>query len=909
MARPDQTTLARGGVRDAPAAGASLARGTWRAAMLRTAIPAVLTSALFAGTVAFLVLPAFEAHMLTSRKQAARQLAETAVSVVASHGRRVQAGVLTRDQAQRRAREQLRDLRYGEAGKQYFWITDLQPVVVMHPYLREIEGTDLLDMPDASGRPLLHAFRDIVAGPKRGGFCRYRWQHQDVGGSLHAKISYVKLYEPWGWIVGTGVYVDDIQAKVAAMSRTLILASGAILLVIVGLSAFMVIQSARRESLRLAAERAVREREQILAGILDNTLQFIGRLAPDGTLLMVNRSALDFAQVGSDAVIGKPFWETPWWTHSPRSRQTLREAIVECREQARTVHRSARNFSTDGTTIEVDFSLTPICDQSGAVESMIAEGRDVTAIHRATEALGRSEKDLAAILDSIGDGVIAIDPGGTVVRLNRVARRMLADEHGDVVGRALDAVVQLRDQDGQRLDDLAGYVLAAGDTSASRLAEHRTPGGEVRTVEITVAAVRTDAGVSTGGVLVLRDRTDEVALRQQLFQGQKLEAIGQLAGGVAHDFNNLLTVIRGNAELLSEQLCGREAETASVREIVTASSRAADLTRHLLAFSRKGKFQDAPVDVHTLTEEVVRLLRRSIDKRIELRLDLAASHGVVDGDPAQLQNALLNLGLNARDAMPDGGVLTIRSADVSLTAGDARLQDGERQPGRYLEVRVSDDGTGMDEATRRRIFEPFFTTKEPGKGTGLGLAGVYGCVTNHGGWVEVDTAVGRGTTFTLLLPISARSVQPASEAAAEPVPGRGRILVVDDEEAVQTFTSRALERLGYEVVLCADGREAVDYCDDHADALDLVILDLIMPRLGGHETYAHLRRLAPDLPVLIASGFSQNEAVAELIRQGAAGFLAKPYSLAQLSRTVRAHVRDRSGQAGPSTSRPVVSSP
>jgi CheY-like chemotaxis protein len=291
------------------------------------------------------------------------------------------------------------------------------------------------------------------------------------------------------------------------------------------------------------------------------------------------------------------------------------------------------------------------------------------------------------------------------------------------------------------------------------------------------------------------------------------------------------------------------------------------------------------VDLHETIDEARRLLVRSIDRRIEVVLELRADHAMVRGDPTQLQNALLNLCVNARDAMPEGGTLTLSTRNVMLSSAELENWPEELMPGPYVQLEVRDTGVGMDEALQARVFEPFFTTKEEGEGTGLGLAGVYGCVQGHNGAIRVDSAPGRGTTFRLLLPRGDGQHRSAgAQQQDEVVTGEGTVLVVDDEEVVRKMLHRALTGMGYEVLTAADGPKGIEVFQEAHSRIDAVVLDMVMPRLGGEQTYHRLREIDPDVPVLIASGYARNSGVDRLTQAGAAGFLAKPFRLDELSR-------------------------
>ena len=426
--------------------------------------------------------------------------------------------------------------------------------------------------------------------------------------------------------------------------------------------------------------------------------------------------------------------------------------------------------------------------------------------------------------------------------------------------------LEVRDPSSQRWYDAVVSTIDRGDGQRSR---------QTMLVDITARREAEEA---------------QERLAEELRHAQKMDAIGQLAGGIAHDFNNILTAIRGNAELLALGDDPREREEYA-QDIVSAASRAADLTQQLLTFARKAGTRFVGADVGQLVEEVVELLRRSIDRRIDIEVSLEAEESVVTGDPAQLQHALLNLGVNARDAMPGGGTLRFRTRGRWVGQDEIGQHPTLRKVGNYIEVEVSDTGCGIPENIIERIFDPFFTTKEPGHGTGLGLASVYGCVQSHSGEVTVESREGVGTTFRLLLPLGRPQAVMETESAGEaPQPGKGRILIADDEESVRKLAARALERLGYTVTTCVDGREALERYQESDAGYDLVILDMTMPRMNGHETFVALRERYPGVRAVVASGYMTEEVRQLLEDEGISGVIAKPYRLNDLSRVVAQHV-------------------
>jgi len=381
---------------------------------------------------------------------------------------------------------------------------------------------------------------------------------------------------------------------------------------------------------------------------------------------------------------------------------------------------------------------------------------------------------------------------------------------------------------------------------------------------------------------------------QQLLQAEKLQAVGTLAGGVAHDFNNQLTGIIGWTDLIRDRIADDPDLETATTHILTSAKRASDLTAQLLAFARKGKFESKALDVHLLINEVTNLLTHTIDKRISIETKLEAEAPFTTGDPSQLQNALLNLGVNARDAMPQGGRMVFSTANLDLGRDPALCRRWNLEPGPFVEISVSDTGEGMDAATLKSIFEPFFTTKKATKGTGLGLAAVYGTVNSHQGCIDVTSIPGEGSTFRILLPEGRR---PDSTGPAEGrigTRGTGRILVIDDEEILIKTVSAILRKEGYETVTCTDSSEGLEVFRFSPEEFDLILLDMIMPGMNGPEVFNALREIDPEVAVLLMSGATANHEVQQLADAGARGFLAKPFQPRDLREAVETCWSERS---------------
>jgi two-component system cell cycle sensor histidine kinase/response regulator CckA len=499
------------------------------------------------------------------------------------------------------------------------------------------------------------------------------------------------------------------------------------------------------------------------------------------------------------------------------------------------------------------------------------------------------------ILQAAGEGICGIDLQGRITFVNPAGLRLLGYEAGELLGQDLATLAERPDagRNGHVRD-----ALAANTTCRRHDQEFWRKDGSSFPIEYTSTPIR-ENGRQIGAVFVFRDVTQRRALEEQFRQSQKLEAVGRLAGGVAHDFNNLLTVISGYSELMVRNPSFDQRARDSAGEIHKAAERAIALTRQLLAFSRKQLLQPRRLSLNAVISEIHKLLCRLIGEDVHLHLALAADLAPVTADPGQLEQVVLNLAVNARDAMPQGGVLTVATANVVVDALAARNQP-DLPPGRYALLTVGDTGCGMDEATKARIFEPFFTTKGVGQGTGLGLATVYGIVVQSGGRIDVQSEPGRGTTFRVLLPQTAGAVEPAPAAPpteALPRGGTETVLLVEDEDAVRELAARVLLTLGYVVVAARDGAEAQQIAQQANQFLHLMVTDVVMPGVSGLELARRLAPVRPKMKVLFMSGYADDTIVKHGPLGPGAAFLQKPFTPDGLARTVR-EVLDRAEVPG-----------
>ena len=516
-----------------------------------------------------------------------------------------------------------------------------------------------------------------------------------------------------------------------------------------------------------------------------------------------------------------------------------------------------------------------------------------TARHeRAERALRDANEHLAAVIQSSPLAIYTLDPTSTVRTWNRAAETLYGWPAEEVIGRPLPTVAQDM-EDHLRMRDRALRGEAVRGVEVTR---RRKDGASIN-ISLSVAPLHDAAGRVTGMLSIAADLTEMRQLEVQYRQAQKMEAVGRLAGGIAHDFNNLLTAIIGTTSLVLEDMGLESRARLDIQEIEKAAKRAAGLTRQLLIFSRQQVLEPRALDLNALVGNLEKMLHRLIGEDIELRTKPSAALGAVRADPGQIEQAIVNLVVNARDAMPKGGRLTIETADVELDRSYAAAHV-PFQPGPYVLLAISDTGVGMDGATKARLFEPFFTTKEPGRGTGLGLATVYGIVKQSGGYVWAYSELGHGTTFKIYLPRVAETPERPESATGTPTPVRGSetVLVVEDQEEVRKLTKRVLEGRGYAVLAARNGAEALEIVARHPTRIHLMITDVVMPGMNGRELAELACARRRDLKVLYVSGYTGEAVLQHRLLEAGVAFLQKPFTPDALARKTR-EVLDNGKQA------------
>jgi two-component system, cell cycle sensor histidine kinase and response regulator CckA len=753
---------------------------------------------------------------------------------------------------------------------------------------------------------------------------------------------------------------------------------------------------------------ALREARDKLRVVFDQAYQFIGLLTPRGRLLDANRASLEFGGLQPADVLGKPFWEAPWWTHSAALQEQLQDAVTRS-AAGEFVRFEAEHPMPDGSVRYVDFSLTPVLDERGQVIFLVPEGRDITDRKLTEQALSAEKRFSETALNSLPGLFYVFNPDGTLLRWNRnleqisgyssdeIATMSVLDFFGPqdqeharksiqevfvrgknemenhlltrsgerrlhyftgllteidhkpyLVGMAIDIASRKRAEEALRESERRFQIIAEAssdiiyewDVQTDELLwlgdidlELGYPQGKIgqtieewvklihpddlaqlndaverhrrscESIEYTYRVKRGDGawrhwydrgfpilnadGLPRKWIGACSDITEQKSTEEQLRQSQKMEAIGRLAGGVAHDFNNILTGINGLSELLVDSLGPDDPMRADLEMIKLCGERAAGLTSQLLAFSRKQVISPKVVRPNEILEHSQKMLRRIISENVDLVFTLGQGVGRIKADPVQIDQVLVNLAVNAHDAMPGGGRLTIETRNVSLD-GIFCERHINAKPGDYVELAVTDTGHGMDEETQSKVFEPFFSTKSKEQGTGLGLATVYGIVRQNSGFITLYSEPGLGTCFKVYFPRVMEEAETLTTEVIAALPtGEETVLLVEDEQVVRDLAARSLERLGYRVLAANSGEAASLLSDAHEGEIHLLLTDVVMPNMNGRELHEALLRTRPALKTLFMSGYTEDVIAHHGVLEQGIYFMNKPFTIATLARMIR----------------------
>ena len=557
-------------------------------------------------------------------------------------------------------------------------------------------------------------------------------------------------------------------------------------------------------------------------------------------------------------------------------------------------HFSTRMKRLDGTTVSIENHARAVRDTDGKILYYEGSIKDTTEQQRAEAALKnsrtrlkklyeeakRAEEVYRSLIRSSADAIVIYDLQLKATYTSRMFTK--------VFGWSTEELAEQRTPfvpDGEKPTSLNTIrnVIATGIPCQGVETKRTTKDGRVIDVSISASRYDDHAGRPAGLLMMLRDISERKRLQAQLEHIERMEAIGTLAGGIAHDFNNLLMAIQGSITLMRYGLDPSHPNYQNFLNIERQVERGSKLTSQLLGYARKGKYEVRALDIAGILKESAGTLQRT-RKDISIHFDLAPDLHPVEADINQIEQVLMNLFINASDAMNDGGDLYLTARNID--AGDITGKAYAPKPGKYILISVKDTGIGMDAKTMSRIFDPFFTTKEMGRGTGLGLSSVYGIIKGHGGYIDVDSEPGKGTTFSIYLPATSKAVDKPAAERPKPRKGSGTILLVDDETLVLEVGANMLSALGYTVIAAEGGRKAVKTFAEQRDRIDLVILDMIMPDISGGTAFDRIREIDPDVAVLLSSGYSIDGKASEIMERGCNGFIQKPYSIERLSEKI-----------------------
>ncbi len=634
-------------------------------------------------------------------------------------------------------------------------------------------------------------------------------------------------------------------------------------------------------------EQLIHELDRVLQTMVDGMVM----VDVGGEIIYANQAAERILGVRKDEVVGRYYNEREWSQIDEEGRPYPLDQLplaIALREQREVSGLEHGIIAPNGEVKWLSVNAAPLVDENGELSGAVASFRDITE-HKQTLRSLRAERDKAQkYLDIAGVIIVALDNQGEITLMNRKGLQVLGYTEEEVIGKNwFDTFMP--DSIKERVREVFQDLMAGN----IEVAEHfqnpcLTKSGEERMIAWHNTVVTDDSGHIFGTLSSGEDVTERLKLEEQLRQAQKMEAIGRLTAGIAHDFNNMLTAINGFAELMQLEVRADDPLHDSVNKILTSGRRAADLVRQLLAFSRKQIFEPQVLNLNYVVTGMEKMLQRVIGEHIHMEIVLSPDLWPVKVDLAQIEQVIVNLAVNARDAMPGGGQLTIETANITL-GEDYAASHLEVQPGDYVLLAISDTGGGMSQEVKAHIFEPFFTTKELGRGTGLGLSTVYGIVKQSGGHIWVYSEEKQGTTFKIYLPRAQEMPRPAARQpliADIPV-GDETILLVEDDSQVRDLARRTLERQGYTVLEARNSREAWQVFTSHTGPIHLLLTDVVMPGLSGKSVADQLAEINPDLKVLFMSGYTGNIVVHHGELEEGIAFLQKPLSPSALARKVR----------------------
>lgn len=804
--------------------------------------------------------------------------------------------VISRSHALEQVRNSIRKMVYEDhTGKNYIFMSSYEGIMLVQPFERAKELTNVWDLRDANG---VYIIRSLVAAAQSQlgqGYVSYSYR-RPAETSAEEKVSFVIGIPELSCYIGTGQYMADIRSSQRIYVYQIVGLSLILLIVLLFLISASTKELRNRNLLLNKAERELR-------GIFDNSFQFIGTLTTEGVVTRANQSSLRFISADEDDVIGKNFWETPWWRRE-QEKKLIQQAVRDS-SKGKFCRFECKNWSDEYGVIYVDFSISPIADSHGNIVSLLAEGRDVTEQTEIRKDLIREKAFFDYVIDSLPGLFFLFKQENDQFLLKEWNSEQFEEILGYPSQELYDVPITMFVND-NKIDEFSKIMDSLFEVGRLTYEfDAVTSHGETVPILCLANYFEFDEEkyiVGTGIELTekIKAKEEKEKLETMLVQSRKMEALGVLAGGIAHDFNNILSAVLGYAELAKAKIAIDDPVGEMQAEIISAGVRAKDLVNQILLFSRQSKLEMKPVLLESILKESLTLLRSSIPTTIEIKQSIPSGLGVVLADPTQIHQIIMNLCTNAYHAMRgSGGCLTVSLFERKIHKTDFLYSQLSLEPGAYQVLEISDTGCGMDKPTLSKIFDPYFTTKEKGDGTGLGLSVVHGIVTNYGGEVKVYSELGHGTCFQVYLP-SAEEQRPvaSSRQQTDLQGGTEKVLLVDDDSMILEMTKHSLTDIGYRVSAFLSGREALKVFSADPDAFDLVITDMTMPKMTGMDLSSEILNIRSNIPIILCTGHSELLTREKVLGIGVRALLMKPIFRKELSQTIREVLDDLALKGG-----------
>lgn len=858
---------------------------------LRAVAPSLLSILLFGLAIWIFFLPSFNVRIIGDKREMLARVTQLVWGVLNGLDQQVQTHQMTRKEAEASAIREIGNMRYGSNLRDHFWISDMQGNIIVCPQHPESGEKEIISRTATNGEPSVGEL--IKAAEQEGhGYVSYMSQGQDSAEKSVPKLRYIRVFEPWGWVVGTEIPMDGVASEMRKMTKKVTTFSLAILVLIGLILFYSVRQTLALEKERNDAETALLKSEARFKKLVENVPFGVSIMGPNGAVEYINPEFTRIFGFTREDVSEKGSWflkaypdaryrqqVTDVWRNDVAVLETnggIVERIFKVRcgnGQEKTIR--FRNVAIESRRQSLIYE--DISEQAEAERKLQESERRYRRLYEKSKT---GQKVYSSLLKSSADAIIIYDLDGNAQYVSPAFTAIFGWSKKEVLHRK---VPFLPDSEKESTYSVIEALVRDGTPCQGFESRRLKKDGEI--VDVSISASRYDDlnGNPSGILVIIRDISEKKKLQIQLQQAQKMEAIGTLAGGIAHDFNNLLMGIQGNASLMLMQIDKHDRFYDKLKNIEDQVQSGSKLTRQLLGYARQGRYEIKPINLNEVVGEIAETFGRT-KKEISLHLKLGENLLGIEADRTQIEQVFLNLCVNAWQAMPGGGELFIETRNTHHERMQGKVYSVK--PGTYVLLTVRDTGIGMDPGTLERIFEPFFTTKEMGHGTGLGLASVYGIVKGHGGYIDVESKAGEGSTFKIYFPASSRSMATQKDVVENVGQGSGTILLVEDEDAVANVAHELLETLGYKTLVARDGKSAIATYKEMREEIDLVLLDMVMPGMSGGEVFNRLKEINSDVRVLLSSGYSLTGEAQAILDRGCHGFIQKPYRISTLTKAI-----------------------